>query len=347
MLRALLWPFSFLYAGVIYARHLCFDLKIFTSQPSDLKAIVIGNIKLGGTGKTPFTIWLLKKLKQEHTAFLSRGYGRSTKGFQIITSHSTPSEVGDEPLEVVAALPHLAAAVCENRVEGINRLKLNEPLLRQVVLDDAFQHRRLIPSFSIVLVDYADLPTFDAMFPLGGLRDVKTRLKKASAIAVTKCPTDLSLHQRQIIRSALRLHTSQVLIFTGITYYSPQPIHPHLPAWDNSMKCVAFAGLANPKKFFEQAQEISRAVITRKFLDHKSYSSAEAEQIRQDWINFGREETRLLTTYKDAVKCINNEAFNDLPIYYLPMEMTCLDGEEQLMSALTNVLNTHGTIGLR
>jgi tetraacyldisaccharide-1-P 4'-kinase len=137
----------------------------------------------------------------------------------------------------------------------------------------------------------------------------------------------------------LKLSNQQILVFTGIRYDTPRPIHADLPAWDSSMKCVAFAGLANPSKFFHQSQEISRAVVTRKFLDHKSYSSTEAEHLRQDWINFGREETRLLTTFKDAVKCMNNEAFADLPIYYLPMEMTCLYGEEELMKAITNVLN--------
>jgi tetraacyldisaccharide-1-P 4'-kinase len=164
-------------------------------------------------------------------------------------------------------------------------------------------------------------------------------LKKAQAVVVTKCTNLPSEVKRAAIRSLLKVTDLQILVFTGIRYEMPLPIHSNLPAWDSSMKCVAFAGLANPSKFFQQAQEISRAIVTRKFLDHKSYSSTEAEHLRQDWINFGREETRLLTTFKDAVKCMNNEAFSDLPIYYLPMEMTCLHGEEELMQAITNVLN--------
>lgn len=339
MLRALLWPFSFLYACVIHVRHALYDSGIFRSKTSELKAVVVGNIKLGGTGKTPFTIWLLKRFSESNTAFLSRGYGRATTGFRPILPHSTASEVGDEPIEVATALPTFSAAVCENRVEGIRRLKEAHPQLKQVVLDDAFQHRRLKPAFSIVLVDYSDLPTSDSLFPVGGLRDVKKRLYQANAVAVTKCPSAISVEEQAAIRSFLKLNPQQILLFTGISYQLPVPIHAHLPVWDASKKCVAFAGLANPKKFFEQAQEISRAVVTRKFLDHKAYSSAEAEEIRKDWINFGREETLLLTTYKDAVKCMNNEAFADLPVYYLPMEMTCINGEVELMAALTNVLN--------
>jgi len=337
MLRALLWPLSFLYACVIHVRHALYDLRIFSSSSSELKAIVVGNIKLGGTGKTPFTIWLLKHFPESTTAFLSRGYGRSSNGFRPILPHSTPAEVGDESMEVAAALPNHHAAVCESRVEGIRQLKANHPQLTQVVLDDAFQHRKLRPSFSMVLVDYSDLPPLDALFPVGGLRDVKKRLYRANAVAVTKCPTSITAEQREAVRIFLGLKPQQILLFTGITYQTPVPLQAHLPAWDASKKCVAFAGLANPKKFFEQAQEISRAVVTRKFLDHKAYSSAEAEEIRKDWINFGREETLLLTTYKDAVKCMNNEAFSDLPLYYLPMEMTCLHGEVELMAALKNV----------
>ncbi|MFM7721955.1 MAG: tetraacyldisaccharide 4'-kinase, partial [Bacteroidota bacterium] len=191
LFRATLWPFSFLLGCFLRLRHLMFSSGIIRSRKAIVPSVIIGNLKIGGTGKTPFAIWLLEKLDASKTGFVSRGYGRKSRGFQVISKKSNVTEIGDEPAVVRNHIHSLIGAVSEDRVNGIYLLKQSFPQMQQVVLDDAFQHRKLNPDFSILLTTYNDLFVHDSLFPTGGLRDLRSRANSANAVVVTKCPNTL------------------------------------------------------------------------------------------------------------------------------------------------------------
>lgn len=300
-------------------------------------SIVIGNLKIGGTGKTPFAIWLIEKLDASKTGFVSRGYGRKTKGFQLITSDSNVSEIGDEPAVVRNHFQSLIGAVSENRLSGIYKLKQSFPQIHQVVLDDAFQHRKLNPDFSILLTTYNDLFVKDHLFPVGGLRDLKKRAHSANAIVVTKCPDSVSEEEQQNIREQLQLAAHQILAFTGIEYEEPIAAFDNMIPWDRHFRSVCFAGLANPIPFFMEGRNRSVATIEMALRDHHEYTTQDVSRIRQEWINFGQENTVLLTTEKDVVKCKNIKEFEDLPLYFLRMKIKFIAGETALLNAVNEV----------
>jgi tetraacyldisaccharide 4'-kinase len=294
-------------------------------------------LKVGGTGKTPFAIWLIEKLDASKTGFVSRGYGRKTKGFQLITSDSNVSEIGDEPAVVRNHFQSLIGAVSENRLSAIYKLKQSFPQIHQVVLDDAFQHRKLNSDFSILLTTYNDLFVSDHLFPVGGLRDLKKRAHSANAIVVTKCPDSLLEEEQQNIREQLQLATHQILAFTGIEYEEPIAAFDGMKPWNRNFRSVCFAGLANPIPFFMEGRNRSLATIEMAFNDHHEYTAQDVSRIRQEWINFGQENTVLLTTEKDVVKCKNIKEFEDLPLYFLRMKIKFIAGETALLNAVNEV----------
>ncbi len=294
-------------------------------------------MKVGGTGKTPFAIWLIEKLDPLHTGFISRGYGRQSKGFQMISSTSEVNEIGDEPAVVRNHFNALLGAVSENRLNGIHKLKQVFPQIQQVVLDDAFQHRKLNPDFSILLTTFNDLYIHDELFPVGGLRDLKKRATAANAIVVTKCPDSVSEEEQQNIKEQLQLSAHQILAFTGIEYEEPMAAFDGMKPWNRNLRSVCFAGLANPIPFFIEGRNRSLATIEMALNDHHEYTPQDVARIRKEWINFGQENTVLLTTEKDVVKCKNIKEFEDLPLYFLRMKIKLIAGETALLNAVKEV----------
>jgi tetraacyldisaccharide 4'-kinase len=337
LFRATLWPFSFLLGSILHFRHFLFSVGIYKSKKAVVPTFVIGNLKVGGTGKTPFAIWLIEKLDDSKTGFISRGYGRQSKGFQIISSISEVNEIGDEPAVVRNHFQSLIGAVSENRLSGIYQLKQTFPQIQQVVLDDAFQHRKLNPDFSILLTTYNDLYIHDELFPVGGLRDLKKRASAANAIVVTKCPDSLSEAEQQNIRVQLQLSAHQILAFTGIEYEEPVAAFDQMKPWNKNFRSVCFAGLANPIPFFVEGRNRSLATIEMALNDHHEYTPQDVARIRKEWINFGQENTVLLTTEKDVVKCKNIKEFEDLPLYFLRMKIKFIAGETALLNAVKEV----------
>lgn len=295
-------------------------------------------MKIGGTGKTPFAIWLLEKLDASKTGFVSRGYGRKSRGFQVISKKSKVTEIGDEPAVVRNHIHSLMGAVSEDRVNGIYLLKQSFPQIQQVVLDDAFQHRKLNPDFSIVLTTYNDLFIHDSLFPTGGLRDLRSRAASANAVVVTKCSDKLSEEERRTIELQLNLKPNQILAFTSIDYDSPVAAFENLPEWDSQKKSLCFAGLANPIPFFIEGRNRSLATIEMALPDHHNYTPEDVARIRQEWINFGSENTVLLTTEKDVVKCMELKGFEEFPLYFLRMKIKFIEGEEALLNAIKDVI---------
>ncbi len=321
----------------MHFRHFLFSIGIYKSKKAAVPSFVIGNLKIGGTGKTPFAIWLIGQLDHLQTGFISRGYGRQSKGFQIISSTSEVNEIGDEPSVVRNHFNALLGAVSENRLNGIYQLKQAFPQIQQVVLDDAFQHRKLNPDFSILLTTYNDLFVNDELFPVGGLRDLKKRASSANAIVVTKCPDALLEEEQQNISEQLKLAAHQILAFTGIEYEEPIAAFDGMKPWNKNFRSLCFAGLANPIPFFMEGRNRSLATIEMAFNDHHEYTPQDVARIRKEWINFGQENTVLLTTEKDVVKCKSIKELEDLPLYFLRMKIKFIAGETALLNAVKEV----------
>jgi tetraacyldisaccharide 4'-kinase len=323
--------------SILHFRHFLFSVGIYKSKKAAVPSFVIGNLKVGGTGKTPFAIWLIEKLDASKTGFISRGYGRQSKGFQLISPTSEVNEIGDEPAVVRNHFNALLGAVSENRLNGIYQLKQAFPQIQKVVLDDALQHRKLNPDFSILLTTYNDLFVNDELFPVGGLRDLKKRASSANAIVVTKCPDALLEEEQQNISEQLQLAAHQILAFTGIEYEEPIAAFDGMKPWNKNFRSVCFAGLANPIPFFMEGRNRSLATIEMALNDHHEYTPQDVARIRKEWINFGEENTVLLTTEKDVVKCKSIKELEDLPLYFLRMKIKFIAGETALLNAVNEV----------
>jgi len=316
---------------------LLFDWSLLPSKKALGKTLVIGNIRMGGTGKSPVTIAMLELLQEMNlsAAFLSRGYGRETTGFISIVPDSTANEVGDEPLMIANKFKSIPAAVCEDRLHGIHQLLLENSTCTWVVLDDAFQHRKLISDVSLLLTNYSDLYIDDFVFPLGDLRDLIYRASKANVVGITYVPKELCNEQTAAyLRERLALNSNQKLVLFYANYESPKAIQGEYQ-WNVGAPSYLFSGLANNNSFFERGIALSRAAVCKSFPDHHNYSIEDIEQILHEWRTFDSNETQILTTEKDAVKIKHVLKENRVPIFYLPLRMEIGFGKEDLIDLIT------------
>ena len=220
--RYLLLPISLLYGGVVWLRNRMFDYNIFRSSSFNFPIICIGNLAVGGTGKTPMVEYLIRLLKDQHAvATLSRGYKRKTKGFAIAGKGTTALEIGDEPMQFHQKFPEITVAVGEERLVAIPQLLHERPQTDVIILDDAFQHRSVRAGLNILLTDYKNLFTRDLMLPSGDLRDVRLSSQRAHIILVTKCKPGLLNKEKNEIIAEIGPSTGQVVYFTSIEYGRP------------------------------------------------------------------------------------------------------------------------------
>ncbi|MCL4155120.1 UNVERIFIED_CONTAM: hypothetical protein GTU68_064121, partial [Idotea baltica] len=219
VLRFLLFPFAILYDVVTRIRNFLFEVCVFKQHQFKTSIIVVGNLSVGGTGKTPQIEYLIRLLKENYkVAVLSRGYKRKTSGFILVDENNTVADVGDEPLQYFKKFKNISVAVDANRVNGIHQLqKNNKPEV--ILLDDAYQHRKIKPHFSILLTKYNDLFVDDYLLPTGNLRESKKGAKRSDAILVTKCPEDLSIEKQHSIQQKLSKY-NKLVFFTSIKYAS-------------------------------------------------------------------------------------------------------------------------------
>ena len=320
IIRYLLFPFALLYGGVIHLRHWLYDIGIFSSKYYEFPVICVGNVNVGGTGKTPMTEYLISLLMPSYKiAVLSRGYKRKTKGFVVANVQSTAKTLGDEPYQYYRKFPELLLAVDEKRVRGIECLLEKYSEIQAVVLDDAFQHRAVKAGFSILLTAYNDLYTDDFLLPTGNLRDITRRASVADCIIVTKCPTQLNEDDKKQIFHKIKPNDRQVVYFTSIKYsekiYS-ETQQKGLLEWIQE-PFTLITGIANPKPLTDYLTKLGADYKLITFSDHHHFSPEE--------INSLRKEIRILTTEKDYVRL-----YKEIPsIFYLPIEIYFLFDEEK------------------
>lgn len=327
-LKILLSPIALIYGAVVKVRNNLFDLKVMSSKSVSRTTICVGNLTVGGTGKTPHTDYLINLLsKSSRVAVLSRGYGRKSRGFRYVETNSTSTQVGDEPLQLKLKFPEVVIAVDGNRVRGAEQIIEDFPEIDVILLDDAFQHRYIKPGFSILLTDFNNLVTKDYFLPLGRLRDSLSQLRRADCIIVTKCPKNIKPIDQRIVTKELNPYPYQSVYFSWFEYGNPKPVfnvsNPFV--FEKNKKILAFAGIANPKLFFEYVE--NQFTLSKKvsFPDHHAYSEKKIRAIFETFSKIEGQSKAILTTEKDAARIRSFSNLNDeikSSIYYIPIEVT-------------------------
>jgi len=337
-LRLLLYPFSLLYALVISIRNWAYDRGLFRSTKFDLPVIVVGNLAVGGTGKSPFTEFLIRLLKDSYKiATLSRGYGRDTTGFIRVSQSDQASQVGDEPLQFKSKYPEITVAVCEDRVKGVEMLALNHDV---ILLDDAFQHRALTPGLSVLLFEYESLFKPRLLLPAGDFRDSFSERHRADVVVVTKCPAPLATQQRGEILKKLNLNGN--VFFSYLRYGIPyQPGHTERleKPLTTDLDVLLISGIANPAPLYQYVATNSRTVKLLAFPDHHAYNRKNIISILESFKGIDSGEKILLTTEKDyqRLKIFTEKAAFPVPVWILPVEAAFDQNElEQLSSIIFN-----------
>lgn len=341
IVTALLMPFSLLYGIGVFLRNLFFDTGIFSSHEFSFPVISVGNITVGGTGKTPHVEHIVSILKGSFSiAVLSRGYKRRSSGFVIASTASRVKDVGDEPLQIKRKFPEVEVAVDGDRVNGIRKLFNYNSRLNAVILDDAFQHRWVKPGISILLVDYNQPFTEDSLLPAGRLREPVSSIKRAAIVICSKCPPDMQPIERRIIRKELNLFPWQSLYFTTYAYGNPCPVFRETEPFPEREKfrnmkspVLMITGIAYPVLFEEYLREFSPRIKKIVFPDHHNYRTGDIRHISKEWQSIENNQKIIITTEKDAIRFrnLNNIDFEiRRKMYYIPVSIRFIekDGEE-------------------
>lgn len=330
MLRILLAPAAVLYKAGVTFRHRLFDWGILKSEKFDIPIICIGNITVGGTGKTPMAEMVIAYMSQMHNvALLSRGYGRRTKGYLEVEADSHYRDVGDEPLQIKLKFPDTVVAVCEKRAEGIRRIQARYPEVDLIIMDDGFQHRYVEPKINIVMIDATRPIQHDHMLPLGTLRDLPEELHRAHYFVVTKCPESMAPIDRRILRKVLIQVAYQRVYFTRFESFIPKPVYPDevpVVSFTQDQQVIALSGVGNPKSFRTTLQERYKVVNEIVFDDHHVYKVRDMNRLKGVLIRYP--EAVVVTTEKDAVKLTNRAkipAEIRRKLYYLPINISFID----------------------
>ena len=326
--KIVLFPFAVLYGGIIWLRNGLYKSNFIGSTDFEIPVISIGNLSMGGTGKTPFVELLIELLHSEYKmGVLSRGYKRKTSGYIEVHPSHTAKEAGDEPLMLKMKYPDANVAVGEQRVIAIPQLLATHPDVQVIVLDDAFQHQSVRPDINILLTTYQKPFYADAILPLGTLREWESGKVRANIVVVTKCPQAISKTEQEQIRLNLKLNEKQKVFFATMEYGVPYNIlNPSDRFFFDSQKPVLLiTGIANaaPLKDFLQTQ--TKEVIFFKFDDHHFFSEYELENIVKNYAHF----SRWITTEKDAVRLALHKDWlikNNITVYCVPIK-TKLIGE--------------------
>lgn len=353
--KYLLLPFSELYGFVATMRNRLFDWGILKQEQFDIPIVVVGNLAVGGTGKTPHTEFLINELRNIYNiGVISRGYKRKTKGFLLATPHSTPYDIGDEPYQIYNKFGgQIPVAVCEKRSNGIKELLYINPNINLILLDDAFQHRYVKPSVSILLTEFSRPIFYDQMLPFGNLREPLQGLNRADFIVVTKCPNEIKPMEYRIFNNKLKPFPFQHLSFSRYTYGQLLPVFPnkaiHIPLldWlDNDDVIYAISGIGNPKPFINHLKSFYAKVKASTYPDHHDFDQRDLETIRKRFNTFKGNRKYIITTEKDAVRLANNPHFppDIMPyIFYLPITVEFTnDGDmPPFIDALVNSIESN------
>lgn len=339
-IRILLFPFSLIYALIIRIRNWCFDKHIIASSSFNLPIICVGNLSVGGTGKSPMVELLIRILKDKYEiAILSRGYKRKTSGYALAGPDATALDIGDEPMQFHSKFPHVTIAVGEERIVAIPQLLHDRPDTRAIILDDAFQHRTVKAGFNILLTDYSNLFTRDWYLPSGDLRDAPGSYKRADLIVVTKCREDLSETERKELIIEIAPLEHQQVFFSAIQYGTPVHITSGEPGIiDETVEVLLVTGIANPEPLKRWLDDHSDTYYELSYSDHHIFTIDDLQSIIRRFNSITAAKSLILTTEKDAVRLIKfRQELAAWPFYVLPIETSILFNEQP---HFTNLITT-------
>ena len=334
-MRILLAPVSWLYAIALHVRHWLFDIGILKSKSFSVPTICVGNLALGGTGKTPHTEYLIRLFKDKmNVAVLSRGYGRQSKGFVLADDNTTYSQIGDEPLLYHTKYDDITVAVDEKRAEGIEKLMQLEKTPDVVLLDDAYQHRQIKPGLNILLTEYYNIYKKDMLVPAGTLRDVKSAAKRADIIMVTKSPRVLLPYDKRDMVNTIDAKPYQKIFFTYIDFKELTPITSAAKATNlQDMKSVyLFCGIANPYPLEDHLKRKFNTLITNYYDDHHRFTDADIDVIIDGFNNVIGKNKIVVTTEKDMMRLTKASylnKFENVPLFTIPIEVRFNDKNEE------------------
>ena len=331
--RFILFPLSVFYGGIISFRNWLFDKNILKSGSFNFPVICVGNLAVGGTGKTPMVEYLIKLLKRQYkVATLSRGYKRKTTGFAVADESTTAIDIGDEPMQFYKKFPEITVAVAEERLVAIPQLLHIRPHTQVIILDDALQHRQVKAGLNILLTEFTNLYTRDVMLPAGDLRDVKSSRKRADVIMVTKCKSYLSDEEKNEIIEEIKPLPHQQVFFTRLEYGSPYHLFTNEQKFLNpDTHILLICGIANPKPIKEILTSYSSTYDMMDFRDHHIFDIDDLKDIKKQFEKIESENKIILTTEKDGVRLAKFETeLKDMPVFVFPVKHKIMFGEEKL-----------------
>ena len=331
-------PLSWLYGLGVRLRNQMFELGILKSRSFDIPVISVGNITVGGSGKTPHVEYLIRLLKDKvKVAVLSRGYKRKSKGFVLADAETCMKDIGDEPYQMKTKFPDIHVAVDKNRCHGIDMLTGNEKSndTDVILLDDAFQHRYVKPGVNILLVDYHRLIIYDKLMPAGRLREPQNGKARADIVIITKCPKDLKPMEFRVIIKAMDLYPYQQLFFTTLEYDNLRQMQGgeemSLKQLNKNMNILLLTGIASPKQMTYDLKEYSDNITPMTFPDHHQFTDKDIELINNTFCQMSSPKM-IITTEKDSVRLTGMEGQSDeirRNIYILPIRIKFMLGQEE------------------
>ncbi len=339
--KLVLMPLAFLYDGITRIRNYMYDTGWKPSTQFDLPVICVGNLVVGGSGKTPMVEYLIRLINPSHQiATLSRGYRRQSKGFRIVNEKDDPATVGDEPFQLFRKYGGLVTvAVGEERALAVPHILDQYPETQVILLDDAFQHRRIKPGYSILLTEYNRLFYNDSVIPAGRLRENAGSAQRANVVVVTKCPVNLTEDEMQSITQHIQKFTDKPVFFSGIRYGNPVPLNDS--AYPFQKNVILVSGIAQSSHLENHIRQAYTLLKHFHFRDHHHYTLKDLETI----VQYYKECTLpacVLTTDKDRVKLERPEfaeILRSIPVFYLPIEMVFLRNGKEFDAGVTEFIN--------
>ena len=332
IVRVLLLPFALLYGLIVKLRNYLYNKNIIKSHSFNFPIVAVGNLSVGGTGKSPMVEYLIRLLLPEYNiATLSRGYKRKTRGYVLANEKTTAIDIGDEPMQFHNKFPGITVAVSEERAFAIPQILYDKPATDVIILDDALQHRQVTAGFNILLTSYSNPFYKDFFLPTGDLRDEKSSYKRADTIVVTKCPEGLDIEEKKKIIAKIDPSAQQKVFFTGIQYGTPyQLVTNEQIELNKETEVLLVCGIANPQPLKKYIEAKTKHLSVLHYKDHYIFTIDDLRHIKKKFDSREAAQKIIIVTEKDAVRLIKFQTeLEDMPVYVLPIEPIFLFNESQ------------------
>ena len=338
--KIFLYPFALIYGALVWLRNRLYDSGFFSSVEFSVPVISVGNLSVGGTGKTPHVEYLIRLLQYQYkVATMSRGYKRRTQGFLLADESANALRIGDEPMQYHMKFPDVAVSVAEERMTGIPSLVQKVPDVDVVLLDDAYQHRSVKPGLNILITDFSKPFYDDFILPYGRLREGRTAYKRANVIIVSKCPPDLSKAAAGEIREKINPLPKQHLFFSTIQYDQPYDLFTGETASLEGKSALLVCCIAKPQPLIDHTEALAGQVHVLSYPDHHYFLSKDMEEIKETYDNWDVTNKVIVTTEKDATRLhLQKEKLSALntQVIVLPIEISFLFHEGEQFDRLIN-----------